>query len=295
MPNPTQPAVSRGRGETREAAELRALKLAHPELASAVDLQLALLESERRVHQRIPLPWLEITRDRVLRHLQEARPLFGFEDIPIDLTDLRLMVRQTADVLRQFDAMEPADYARIQRAGRDIQLLTHAAAWYRRTAERGLGAPAGVAHAPIEMPDSDSVLDQVLALAMRPFLTRCAEVLQPRPELPLWTHGHCPLCGGEPDFAVITAAAERHLICGRCTLEWNFAALTCPYCRNAERTKITSFATPDGQYRVYACDLCLRYLKVYDARRAPRPVMPSVDAIATLPLDAAAIQRGYEG
>jgi FdhE protein len=137
------------------------------------------------------------------------------------------------------------------------------------------------------------MVSQVLALAMRPFLSRCAEVLQQRPELGIWTHSHCALCGGEPDFSVITPSAERHLICSRCTLRWKYEALTCPYCRNADRARITSFATPDGQYRVYGCDRCRRYLKAYDGRRSPRPVMPIVDAVATLPLDAAAIQRGY--
>jgi formate dehydrogenase maturation protein FdhE len=128
---------------------------------------------------------------------------------------------------------------------------------------------------------------------MRPFLSRCAEVLQQRPELALWTHAHCALCAGEPDFSVITPAAERHLICSRCALRWKFEPLTCPYCRNSNRARVTSFATTDGQYRVYACDVCRRYLKAYDGRRASRPVMPMVDAVATLPLDAAAIQRGY--
>jgi formate dehydrogenase maturation protein FdhE len=137
------------------------------------------------------------------------------------------------------------------------------------------------------------MLAQVLLLAMRPFLARCAEVLQQRPELAIWTHSHCALCGGEPDLAVITPAAERHLICSRCTLRWKYEPLTCPYCHNGDRSLITSFATPDGQYRVYACDSCHRYLKAYDGRRASRPVMPVVDSIATLPLDAAAIQRGY--
>jgi len=143
-----------------------------------------------------------------------------------------------------------------------------------------------------EAPPNEAVT-QVIALAMRPFLCRCAEVLQQRPELATWAHPLCALCGGEPDFSVITPAAERHLICSRCALRWKFEPLTCPYCRNADRARVTSFATPDGQYRVYACDVCRRYLKAYDARRATRPVMPVVDAVATLPLDAAAIQRGY--
>jgi formate dehydrogenase maturation protein FdhE len=62
---------------------------------------------------------------------------------------------------------------------------------------------------------------------------------------------------------------------------------------NAERSKITSFASRDGQYRLYACDVCERYLKAYDARNSSRPVMPAVDSVATIPLDAAAIQKGY--
>ena len=45
----------------------------------------------------------------------------------------------------------------------------------------------------------------------------------------------------------------------------------CPYCGNSDRSRITSFATPDGRYRVYGCDACQRYLKAYDGRQAPRP------------------------
>ena len=77
--------------------------------------------------------------------------------------------------------------------------------------------------------------------------------------------------------------------------QWAFAPLTCPFCANDDRTLITSFATRDGRYRVYACDVCRRYLKAYDGRNASRPVMVAVDSIATLPLDAAAMQRGYVG
>ena len=61
-----------------------------------------------------------------------------------------------------------------------------------------------------------------------------------------------------------------------------------------DRARITSFASRDGHYRLNACDVCERYLTAYDARRASRPVMPPVDSVATLPLDAAAMQRGYK-
>lgn len=281
------------RPESREAAELRAIRSQQPQLASAVDLHLEILEAQRRIQGRVPLPHLDISTESIQRHQSNATPLLRFEDIPLDLSDLRLMVRQTADVLRRYGALEEGDYRKIQTLGRDMQLLTVTGLWFRSALERqvaGVGIPAANSFAEL---DGAEVIDQVLTVSMRPFLSRCAEVLQRSAELSTWTHPHCALCGGQPDLSVITPSAERHLICGRCELRWKWESLACPYCRNSERSKITSFATSDGQYRVYACDVCRRYLKAYDGRRASRPVMPIVDAVATLPLDAAAIQRGY--
>ena len=284
-----------GRPDTRESIELRALRERQPELADAIDMHLELLEVQRRVQARIPLPWFEVNADMLARHQAEARPLLRFEHIPIELTDLRLMVRQTADILRRFGTIEGADYQTIQTLGRDMTLLDVVGQWYRAVAETPATAPAGARSHVEPQPADSSMLDQVLTLAMRPFLSRCAEVLQQRAELALWLHSRCALCGGEPDLSVITPAAERHLICGRCTLRWKFESLTCPYCHNSDRSRITSLATPDGHYLVYACDVCRRYLKAYDGRRATRPVMPVLDSVATLQLDAAAMQRGYVG
>ena len=286
-------AARGARPESREASELRTIRSQQPQLASAVDLHLEILGVHRRVQGRVTLPHLEITRESMQRHQATATPLLRFEDIPLDLSDLRLMVRQTADVLRRYGALEEGDYRKIQSLGRDMRLIDVTGQWFRRGFAQqvaGVGIPASNSFAEL---DGADVIDQVLTVSMRPFLSRCAEVLQQRSELSLWTHSHCALCGGQPDLSVITPSAERHLICGRCELRWKWESLACPFCRNSERSKITSFATSDGKYRVYACDVCRRYLKAYDGRRASRPVMPIVDAVATLPLDAAAIQRGY--
>ena len=284
---PTPP----GRSETPETAELRALKERQPELGDAVDLHLELLEVQRRIQGRIPLPSFELNATIFARHQADATPLLRFEDIPLELSDLRFVVRQMADILRRFGALEEDDYLKAQALGRDASLTAVLGDWYRAPAQRhaaavGPGAAEAASH-------DTGALDQLFTVALRPFLSRCAEVVQQRPELSGWPHAHCAVCGGEPDLAVITPAAERHLICGRCGLRWKFEPLTCPYCRNSDRSQITSFATPDGLYRVYACDVCTRYLKAYDARRAARPVMPVMDSVATLPLDAAAMQRGY--
>ena len=258
-------------------------------------MQIEVLELHRRVQGRVQIPFFELNDEVIRQHAASGEPLLRFQDIRIEPSDLRLLVRQIADVMRRHAAIEDEDFQRIQSLARDMNLDV-AERWYGRSAHRPAVAAIGVSQQdehPGDADQRDEALDQVMGLAMRPWMTRCAEVVQQRPELTLWTHAHCPLCGAEPDFAVITPAAERHLICSRCALRWKFESLTCPYCHNSDRSRITSFATPDGQYRVYACDVCHRYLKAYDGRHATRPVMPMVDTIATLALDAYAMQRGY--
>jgi FdhE protein len=280
------------RAETREIVELKQLKAAQPELASAIDMQLALVEMQRRVQGRVPLP--RIALDPTWARAQQAagRPLVRFNDIPLEWSDFRLTLRQTADILLRFEALDRPDYDRIVALGRDGNALEPlVSSWYNASS----GVEPGVESRSRQMADAPGGLDQVLVLALRPFLARCAESLAPQVDLASWNYGHCPICGWEADFAVITPGADRRLFCGRCVAQWSFAPLTCPFCANDDRALITSFATRDGRYRVYACDVCRRYLKAYDARHAHRPVMVAVDTIATLPLDAAAMQRGYVG
>jgi Protein involved in formate dehydrogenase formation len=277
------------RADPRDVAELKQLKTDQPELASAVDLQLALVDMQRRVQGRVPLPWIQPDPAWVAAQQQAGRPLVRFGDIPIEWSDFRLTFRQAADILHRFEALDRTDYDAIVALGRDGNALEPTVtAWYQRTS----GVEGGAAS---EAQGDGAGLDQVILLALRPFLTRCAEALAQRVDLSGWHHGRCPYCGWEPDFAVITPAADRRLICGRCTGQWAFPQLMCPFCRNDDRSRLTSFATRDGKYRVTACDVCHRYVKAYDGRNASRPVMVAVDSIATLPLDAAAMQRGYKG
>jgi Protein involved in formate dehydrogenase formation len=280
------------RADSREVAELKQIKASQPELAAAVDMQLELVEMQRRVQGRVPLPWLQVDGEWMRSQQAAGRPLVRFADIPLEWSDFRLTFRQTADILQRFDALERFDYQKIVALGRDGNTLEPLVRqWY----EASSGVDANVDARSRVPADTPASIEQVLVLALRPFLARCAEVLTQRAEIGEWSHGHCPVCGWEPDFAVITPNADRRLICGRCVAQWPFEPLTCPFCANDDRALVTSFATRDGRYRVYACDVCRRYLKAYDARNATRPVMVAVDSIATLPLDAAAMQRGYVG
>src|SRR5882724_11445304 len=92
--SPPQQPPRPSRPEPREVVELKQLKTDQPELESAVDMQLALIEMQRRVQSRVPLPWMQAD-DHWLRAQQVAgRPLVRFGDIPLDWTDFRLILRQ---------------------------------------------------------------------------------------------------------------------------------------------------------------------------------------------------------
>jgi hypothetical protein len=274
------------RSEPREIVELRRLKEDQPDLASAADLQIQLFQLQRRVQSRVPLPGIKLDTEHLDGLLAGGVPILMFEQVPIDWSDLRFLMRSTAEAMRTHDAIEPEDFRRVDALARDAEHLPAAVReWYEAARPSSAGGS--------DVSPTIAGLEPLLLQAMRPFLSRCSDAVMARTVFTGWPHGTCPLCGGEPDFSVITPAAERLLICGRCVSRWRFHQLACPFCGNADRARITSFATRDGLYRLYACDVCQRYLKAFDGRHAPRPVMPAVDTIATLPLDAAAVQRGY--
>ena len=274
--------AQQARAEPREIVELRRLKEQQPDLSSAADLQIELLQLQRRVQTRVPLPAINLDATH-LNGLLAAGPILRFEHLNIDWSDVRFLVRAAAAAMRTHEALDAADLRKIDEITRDAERLPFVVrAWFDGTGQSGV------------LPPEVDGLETVLLQAMRPILTRAADAILARVDLTEWSRGHCPVCGGEPDLAVITPAAERLLICGRCLARWRFDQIMCPFCRNAERSRITSFTSRDGRYRLSACDVCERYIKAYDARSASRPVMPAVDSVATLPLDAAAMQRGYK-
>jgi formate dehydrogenase maturation protein FdhE len=265
------------RTDPRDVLELRALAERQPELTAAAALQIELVDALRRIQTRIATTSVLLPMHEIAERIASGRPLLEFDRLPIDWNEARLLFRQITDILRRHDALDATAAARLHDLGRSPALPDVAREWFEGTSsDRG-----------IEM------LDEVIAWSMRPFLVRSADVLQQQAAFGAWKRGACPVCGGEPDFACITATGDRLLICSRCQTRWPTEPYACPFCGENDKLRITSFATPDGTYRVTACQSCLRYLKTLDGRRAGRPVMPAVDAIATLPLDAVVMQRGF--
>ena len=204
------------RHEPRAVAELRQLKLAQPDLAAAADMQIALVELQRRVQARVPLPRLQAEPAWLAGQQEAGRPVVRFSDLPLDWTDFRLTLRQTADVLRRYDTLDRAEHEQILALAREGHALEPLVArWYTVTSGvDGDAEPEPPAGGTAEWPALNDQIAQVLLLAVRPFLARCVEALQ-RVDFSAWGRGRCPYCGWEPDLAVITPAADRRLICGR--------------------------------------------------------------------------------
>ena len=129
------------RSESREIAELRRLKQEQPDLASAVDLQIELLQLQRRVQSRVSLPSIRLDKDYLNAQLASA-PVLQFEHLPIEWGDLRFLLRATASAMRTHEAIEEADFRRVEALCRDADRLPAALrSWYE--ADRaGIAAPS---------------------------------------------------------------------------------------------------------------------------------------------------------
>jgi formate dehydrogenase maturation protein FdhE len=280
--------VSSPRAESREIAELRRLRAEQPPLAAAIDFHIELMDMERRVRARVPLPRNYRQIAALTERLAAGRPLLQFEELPLDWSDFRRLFRETADTLRRHGMMEEAECQRVHALTRDGDALPPLARWWYNSA----ADPEQAGEAPVEQAEH---LHHALLHALRPFLMRSAEAILPQVDLQAWQRGSCPLCGGDPDFSVWSAAGERQLLCGRCAGQWTYPDQQCVFCGSVDASQLRSFAGSPRIYRVDACDACHRYIKGFDGRVADRQMMLTFDAVATLPLDAAAIQRGYIG
>ena len=273
---PSLPAGS-APAEPRDVAALRRLRTSNPDLAPAVDFQLAWLQTERRVDSRVPLP-RTVGADAVCAaRLAAGRRVLEFDDMVLDWSDLRRLCGQAADLLRRADFLEPDVEARALACLRDAHALPDRAAALVRSRRRR------------PMPERRRSGRSACARTSPARRRRCCRAWPP----PTWQRATCLVCGGDAEFAAWNGA-DRRLVCARCAAQWSFDPARCPHCLDADESARQSFSDPSRTYRVEACTRCRRYVKGLDEERAGRGVLIAYDPIATIPLDAAAAQLGFE-
>jgi FdhE protein len=146
--------------------------------------------------------------------------------------------------------------------------------------------------------DGESLANHPVALAvgfaLAPYLQRAADEILPRLDLTAWRRGHCPVCGGRPNFALLGEdTGARQLMCSRCTALWSYRRVGCPFCSTEERPSY--YSSEEGLYKLYVCAACKGYLKTVDLREARSVVQPVVERLLSVGMDLAAQQEGYGG
>ena len=107
----------------------------------------------------------------------------------------------------------------------------------------------------------------------------------------------CPICASAPVAAALREegqGARRTLVCSLCFTEWDYLRIQCPACEE-NRFDALPVYTADAHAiaRIDACDSCRTYVKTIDLTRDGLAV-PTVDDLASLPLDLWARERGYQ-
>jgi FdhE protein len=132
-------------------------------------------------------------------------------------------------------------------------------------------------------------------MAVLPLLQTFARALAPDVP-PTWWEGYCPVCGAWPVVAEYTGLErKRQLRCGRCGAGWAIPLLRCVYCDETDHDQL-GYLTPEAgeqTRRIEVCNTCKGYLKAVTTVRPVAPWALLVDDLTTVPLDIAALERGY--
>lgn len=267
---------------------LRALTVAREkreELADLLDFYHDLYEVQFRAKPDLPEPE---ARDELAARwrLEGGIPQLTFDRLGIDPLTFAELVSQVMEVLvrhnPQWGGM-PAD--------RSADELLAIAREVFETWDT-LTAPRPDAEASLDGPGAEHPTALAVGFSMAPYLQRASEAILPHLDLTLWVHGHCPICGGRPNFAVLEGEkGARRLMCSRCNSMWPYARFGCPLCESKEKQQY--FPSEDGVYRLYVCPDCNHYLKHMDLRGVHREIYPAVERLLTVGMDLAAHQEGY--
>lgn len=113
----------------------------------------------------------------------------------------------------------------------------------------------------------------------------------------LWTHGNCPVCGKRPHYGMLREEdGVKVMECWQCSTRWVYPRLKCPFCETTDHNKIEYFTAGSNNIcRVYICNECKKYYKVFDFReRKLNHIFLPVHHIATLSHDIFAVKEGYK-
>jgi FdhE protein len=218
--------------------------------------------------------------------LLEGLPLLSFAQVPLEAGRFAELVSDVAGLLVESNP----DLEGQTVPARPDECLDLA----RQRFGMGQSVNGQVDTGPGEIEGEASLAQMSVDLALKPYLEWAAERVLPRVEVDRWKRRYCPACGGAPDFGSLEEdSGTRYLLCSRCSSQWPYRRVGCPFCGTVDHTELSYYLSEDEVYRLYVCQACHRYLKVLDLRKASHQVPFPVERVTTVGMDVAARQQGY--
>lgn len=216
----------------------------------------------------------------------------GFQDVSAQLPDA---ATQLLPVMKQaFPSLDE-----------EIEILERAIEGGNISAPELVDAAFGVRQAEVPGVSAD-VLGFVAWQMVKPFIERQgADLAELVCGLP-WRRSVCPVCGGTPNFSRLLRIKDdaeyitghggvRFLRCATCSTQWRYKRVSCPKCGNEEPSKL-GILRADGRpfERIDACEECGTYCLCQDATEFIEIPDADISALAMLPLELSARQKGYQ-
>ncbi|MDQ3854789.1 MAG: formate dehydrogenase accessory protein FdhE [Chloroflexota bacterium] len=248
-----------------------------PEPSSGSTLAAELFELQR--DQLAQLASSEQSSDLALIYdrLCAGSPAWTFEQLHIDPEACSRLWASAVELCLRDGALTSEQAEQLRRAGASSeQLMRLAAEWY----EHPQGGTTSGARA---------LLPEMREISTKPWLWAAAARARPALARVEWTQRVCPVCGDNPDVAVMHRDGRRTLVCGRCDTSWTWKPVGCPYC-DGGGSSVEYHEGPVRGYYLQACQRCHRGLKTVDESVIGDEIVPAAERVYAAHLDDLAAQ-----
>jgi FdhE protein len=246
-----------------------------------LDFYNQLLEIQAEAEVKFIPPDFTLSKTEISQRLYDGKPLINFAEFVFDRNLANITFRRIVALFNSYPEIMGAASPALTNVDLDIwikQWLENED-WSKGITEEGI---------------DHLLLTTLLNQTLKPFLIGYSQLLKDKFEQERWRRSYCPVCGGKPEFAYLEKnIGARYLLCSRCTTEWLYQRMECPYCRNNDHEKLSYLVSDNGLYRLYLCDTCHSYLKCIDARKGDKNQIMPLEALTTLALDRQAQEKGY--
>jgi FdhE protein len=216
-----------------------------------------------------------------------AVPLLAEATLALQSSTVRRLLKRLIRIASRTGTPKMATLERALRADVDILPLFTASVCQDSDRVEEFAAVSGA--------DAEA-LHAVVGLLPVPFLHACnRRWASSLPES--WLEGYCPVCAARPAFAEVRGIERsRYYRCGRCGGEWHARPLWCPYCDTHGHDDFVALVPENGGSNavIDGCRHCLGYVKTLTRLQGCPPDTVMVEDLATVELDVAALQHGYQ-